>query len=653
MPEEVQLFVPGRLCLFGEHSDWAAGYRRVDESIEPGYAIVTGTNQGIYAKVRPHPDRFILRSTLPDGTRTKPFDVPMEERALREAASRGDFFSYAAGVAHEILVEHRVRGIEIDNYRTDLPMKKGLSSSAAICVLVARAFNRLYELRMTIRGEMEKAYRGEILTPSRCGRLDQACAYGNRPTLLTFDGENILVETITPGADLFLVVVDLKAGKDTLRILADLNACYPNAEGPVPEAVRRYLGAENREIVRQAREAIERGDLRAVGALMDRAQAAFDRAMIPACPRELEAPVLHRVLADPRIRPHVLGGKGVGSQGDGCAQFLVEDEEAQDRVVEILWTELGLEGLKIRIPAGRRVRKAVIPAAGSGTRLYPVTKGVQKEMFPVVDRTGVVKPVLQIIIEEALESGIEEICIITRPGDEEDLLRYFQSPIDGSGDLSPAAREQFDRLPEIGRRLTFIVQERQEGFGHAVLTAREWVGDEPFLLMLGDHVYVSESQVPCARQLLDMYERHQANTLAVQRTPEERIEQFGTVSVERSEADPAIHRVTRFAEKPTIDYAREYLRCEELGPGEYYTIFGQYVLNASIFEVLEEMVRTDRREGGEFQLTTALDEIRRREGFLAYETQGRRYDTGHPEGYIEAVNAFRIVPPHRLEVARE
>ena len=163
----MNLFVPGRVCLFGEHSDWAGGHRRTNAEIPPGCAIIVGTNQGVHANVKPHPSKFIFRSTLSDGTVKETCELPMESTALLEAARLGDFFSYAAGVAYQVLTHYRVRGLDIDNYETDLPVKKGLSSSAAVCVLVARAFNRTYDLKMTVRGEMEIAYMGEITTPSR------------------------------------------------------------------------------------------------------------------------------------------------------------------------------------------------------------------------------------------------------------------------------------------------------------------------------------------------------------------------------------------------------------------------------------------------------------------------------------------------------
>ncbi len=138
---ELEVFVPGRVCLLGEHSDWAGGHRRINSAIVPGYAIICGTNQGIRARVHSHPDTLIFHSSLTaDGMRQE-FDIPMQADALLAEAKKGGFFSYVAGVAYQVLTHNTVKGLVIDNYATDLPVKKGLSSSAAVCVLTARAYN--------------------------------------------------------------------------------------------------------------------------------------------------------------------------------------------------------------------------------------------------------------------------------------------------------------------------------------------------------------------------------------------------------------------------------------------------------------------------------------------------------------------------------
>jgi galactokinase len=345
----VKLFVPGRVCLFGEHSDWAGGHRRDNPALEKGYTLICGTKEGIYAEVEPHPTALELIATTPGGTVLGPHVIPMEPGALQEEARRAGFWSYIAGVAYQIVSRFPVRGLRIRNYRTDLPMQKGLSSSAAICVLTARAFSRLYGLNLTIRQEMELAYLGETTTPSQCGRMDQGCAFGNSAVLMTFDGDDLATEKLAVGRDIHFVLVDLQAEKDTVQILADLNKSYPQASDDVELGVQELLGPINRRIVSQAVEALRAGDPLRLGALMDEAQARFDRKAMPACPAELAAPVLHHVLAYEPLRAHVWGGKGVGSQGDGSAQFVARSKADRRAAVDIVQRDLGMPCFKLTL----------------------------------------------------------------------------------------------------------------------------------------------------------------------------------------------------------------------------------------------------------------------------------------------------------------
>jgi galactokinase len=348
-----RLFVPGRLCLFGEHSDWAGALRAADPEIVPGACIVTGTDQGITATAVAAAD-FEITSRLPDGRLLGPVRLPMHGPVLQRAARGGDFFSYAAGVAAEVSERYRTGGVCITATDLDLPIRRGLSSSAAICVLVARAFNEVHGLGLSVREEMELAYRGEIATGSQCGRMDQACAYGKRPVLLHFDGAALDVELLQSGRPLHLLIADLLYEKDTRRILSDLHAHFLAPQGAGRSALREALGQRNAALIAQARAALEVGDAPQLGALMIEAQALFDRCVAPACPTELGAPRLHAVLAHRAVRDLAWGGKGVGSQGDGAAQFVCRGLEERDELSRRLTVDCGVRCLPLTIEPSTR-----------------------------------------------------------------------------------------------------------------------------------------------------------------------------------------------------------------------------------------------------------------------------------------------------------
>ena len=327
----MDIFVSGRLCLFGEHSDWAGAYCQVNSQLQPGGAIVVGTNQGIYARVESN-SRLTYKTIHSAST----LDLAMEPELLLTMAQSKSFYSYIAGVAYQVLSRYQVGGLAIDNYRMDLPLQKGLSSSAATCVLIARAFNQLYQLNLSIAEEMELAYWGERTTPSQCGRLDQACAYGKQPILMTFDGDRCTIEPLNVGQNLYFVIVDLAGMKNTQAILSRLNSCYPIAKDTQALKLQNYLGEINRKFVKQATLALERGDAAEIGVLMNQAQKEFDRCVAPVCPEQLNAPLLHKLLAHSALQPYICGGKGVGSQGDGTAQFIAPDRASQQQVISII-----------------------------------------------------------------------------------------------------------------------------------------------------------------------------------------------------------------------------------------------------------------------------------------------------------------------------
>mmetsp|Transcript_21240 Transcript_21240/g.55431 ORF Transcript_21240/g.55431 Transcript_21240/m.55431 type:complete len:671 (-) Transcript_21240:107-2119(-) len=657
MPEKFSIFVPGRVCLFGEHSDWAGGFRRFSPEIEKGYTIVVGTNQGLHAEIKKHPHSLVVTSCLADGTTHGPVTIPMRKKDLLIAARKGDFFSYVAGVAYKMLTDYQLSGIVINNFKTTLPAEKGLSSSAAVCVLTARAFSLLYDLKLTIRGEMEYAYQGEILTPSQCGRMDQGCAYGPRPVLMTYDGEHLDVEemAVPPGTALHYVLVDLQGDKSTTIILQGLQSGYPEAKTEVDKGVHALLGSINKDINMRACELFSKGDAEGLGKLMWEAQETFDKYAQPACPSQLTMPLLHKVMTHEPLQPLVWGIKGVGSQGDGTGQLLCRSAKAQDEVQKILERDFKMPSITLTLASGTGIRVAVIPAAGFGAHNFPATLPVRAEMFPIIDDNGVAKPIILHNVEQLVQAGIERVLIVVQANDLHSFERLFKKPVPAA-DLARLPKDQQDyatHILKIGERVTFIMQDAQEGFGHAVHCCKEQVGNEPFMLMLGDHVYEStmDDRLSCVAQMIETYKKYQRNVLGLKTTPIEQVNRFGAIAGVLHRDDPAddgaggfsgagklvdIHAVV---EKPTVAYAREMLGIPNMPKEEVLTMFGLYILNPTIFTNLEERINKNVRDEGVFAFTPALEKLRKDEGVLGFVVEGQRHDIGDPASYLATLKA--------------
>lgn len=631
----IKLFVPGRLCLFGEHTDWAGHYRTMNADIEPGAAIVTGIEQGIYAEVE-QSSLFEMRSDAPEISGVwSDFSCRMNEGELKRIAKSGSFFCYCAGVASYMLEWYKVGGVSIRITNMTLPMKSGLSSSAAICVLVARAFNLLYNLNLNTLGEMNIAYLGELRTSSRCGRLDQACAFGVKPNLMTFDGDEIEVQSLKVRKSLYWVFADLCAEKDTIRILSDLNKAYPFASNEEEQRLHDALGKQNQSIIERAVAYMAEGNAEALGQLMVETEEIFNRQVAPLS-KALKAPKLHETLHDPHIQPLVYGGKGVGSHGDGSVQFLARDEQSQIQLVDYL-NGIGMKAYKLTLHPIHTVRRAIIPVAGFGTRLYPATRVIRKDFFPIPCPDGKVRPVILILLEELVKSGIEEICLVL--GSEEERMQYaefFERPLSDEHlrKLSPENREYENHILSIGKRLHYVYQRNKRGFGHAVYQAVDFTHDEPVLLLLGDTLYRSTSNKPCALQLIEKYERYNQMMVSIHDVPLAEVSHYGILSGVWEDKDETILNVSAMNEKPKPSYAEEFLGVRDKeGRHHYYSVFGQYILTPEVFEQLGKNIRQADEEHDmqrEIELTTALEQVRQQSGMIGVRLKGEMFDMGNP-----------------------
>jgi UTP--glucose-1-phosphate uridylyltransferase len=261
-----------------------------------------------------------------------------------------------------------------------------------------------------------------------------------------------------------------------------------------------------------------------------------------------------------------------------------------------------------------QVDKAVIPAAGFGTRFLPVTKSQPKEMMPVLD-----KPTIQYVVEEAVESGIDDILIITGRG-KESLERHFNKSFELEQELQAAGKhDRLDRVRDIAALadIHYVRQNERNGLGDAVYYARKHVGDEPFALLLGDTIV--ESDVPCTARLVNYAEEFGDSVLSLERVPWERVSAYGVAELDEGDADRECFPVENFVEKPPREEAPSNL-----------AITGRYVLTSEIFELIEE---TERGLGGELQLT---DAIRKLSTVRGVELKGDRYDIGNIPDWLRA-----------------
>lgn len=271
-----------------------------------------------------------------------------------------------------------------------------------------------------------------------------------------------------------------------------------------------------------------------------------------------------------------------------------------------------------------KVKKAVIPAAGLGTRFLPATKAMAKEMLPIVD-----KPTIQFIVEEAVKSGIEEVLIITgrnkRP-----IEDHFDANIELEQHLEKAGKTELLKIlhdqPDVN--LYFVRQPYPKGLGHAVLQAKAFVGNEPFVVMLGDDIMHSE--VPLTRQLIDVYNETSASNIAVMEVPHEDTDKYGVIDPEAQMAD-GLYNVRKFVEKPKPEDAPSNL-----------AIIGRYLLTPQIFNILETL---EPGAGGEIQLTDAIDQLNKTQRVFAKRFDGKRYDVGSKIGFLEMSIEYGLEHP--------
>ena len=292
-----------------------------------------------------------------------------------------------------------------------------------------------------------------------------------------------------------------------------------------------------------------------------------------------------------------------------------------------------------------KVRKAVIPIAGLGTRHFPASHAVKKELFPIVGPDGIARALFHYHLLELEAAGIEEICIIVQPGEDELVKNYLHGP--GDDYLKrlqkyPALLHEAEQMRGFEKHIRFAVQQKQEGYGHAVYQTKDFAAGEMVLLALGDHLFRGRKISPF-RELADASKiSGDKSVSAVNRISAAELKGFGTIAGKRRADNPRLIDVSLIIEKPAVAVAREKLRVNDLPAETWLGWFGMHLLAPSIYDVLEEMIRDEVRDGVEFQLTRAQEIQRQREGYLALEMlEAERFDFGVPDDFVRSLPAFR------------
>lgn len=279
-----------------------------------------------------------------------------------------------------------------------------------------------------------------------------------------------------------------------------------------------------------------------------------------------------------------------------------------------------------------QVRKAVIPAAGLGTRFLPATKAVPKELLPIVDI-----PTIQYIVQEVVDAGIETVILITGRG-KTAIVDHFDIHLELENKLRREGKNELaDTLQRTSNmvKMVSIRQQSPRGLGHAVLCARDAIGDEPFVVLLGDDLV--DAKVPCTKQMIDVFEKEQKSVVALMEVPDEDVSKFGVCGGRK--ISERVLELNAMVEKPALKDAPSHL-----------AIVGRYILTPEIFDILEQ---TDPGKGGEIQLTDAMSRLMKQQGFIGYEFEGERYDAGDKFGYIQANIAYALKRPDIAPRLRE
>lgn len=603
MVNEVEIFIPGRLCILGEHSDWASKYRKENKDIERGYTIVAGLNLGIYLK----------------GSCSKDFYYEYNNQKLELSCeevlsySKKDFFEYVVSSAKIMIQKYNVKGIKAVCTKMTLPLKKGLSSSAAICVAIIRLYNILYNLNLTIDEEMNLAYEAERQIGSKCGKMDQICAYGQGIRKMSFDGDNVEISNIALNKDIDFVLVDLKGEKNTIKILDDLNKEYPFPKSDDAGKLYYTLGEYNKINIKRAEESLVKGHFKELGKILLESQEKFDENVAPFS-KELKAPLLHDFFDFLKNDNLVLGYKGVGSQGDGVAQILMRDSCDCDILIDKIRKNYNYECYKIKIETEKI--KAIVPIAGKGTRMYPYTKFIDKAFLPIYSDNEIY-PALYLILKELYESKkVSEVDIIINGSQIENIKKI----------------ENILKEKNIKLKINSTIQSCI-GFGGAVISS-DYINSEGYsLVCLGDYIYKNKKEKEnSTEQLIKTWMTYRKSVVGIKKVIKEKAKFFGIVS--GSWITKNIIKIEKIIEKPVLEEEIHEMLMKYEGENSLFAFFGEYIIENKVLQEACTNLKNIRNQ--EIGFSEILIEYIRDNPLYGVLIEGESFDLGNPLDYYNS-----------------
>lgn len=417
----VNVFVPGRLSLIGELSDFVSDYKKKNKAIKPGKAIAIGIDSGIYAIAKKNDDKFIFE--LGDFY----LKCGIKLKNLEEIARSNSFYSYACAVVLYMTKNYDVGGIELFIEDMDIPIKKGLGMSAMICYIVAKSYNKLYDLDLESYEIMKIAYESEHIANSMCGRLDQACINSLSLSEFTFEERKLGIEKIKLNVDMNLVIVDLNGNSETKDILKKLHTCFPVPKTQEQKFVFDTLCYENYKNVVELKKYMNLGDLEKIGEILFKSQNLRELIAKKYCP-SLDFEKLNSVLKEDFVLKNIYGARSVGYSGDGCLALLAKNKECQKNLIKYIRDKFKYKTFEFDILKTHRIRKALLIIDDNlcfeEENLYKILNGLDKCS---IEKIGlIVSKEKSVIINEFLNKNITKEQFINLTDKEKRNVIYKQ-----------------------------------------------------------------------------------------------------------------------------------------------------------------------------------------------------------------------------------